>query len=272
MALPSSKPAGSDFPPEMIIIKGGHRRGGAGGYIHVRSLRRRETRSSGRADQDGGDPRRRSPRRSNSLASRDALPLSRPTFRAQTTAEAARSFALHLRPSPNAPTLAARARAPFAHGRCAGPVGRGCGHSPRRRRTSCPIRVPLRPPGRPRCAPSSLAPAALHSPLRSPRRSILHLHEIHAKSHEIWPVLHGKRAWRGMCPTLIHSYLATFQPIEGRDLEPWKPKTSRFRNPRFREPRTARFFRAIARRWPGWAGPRVRWAVGQTPCNCSTGF
>ena len=81
MALPSSKPAGSDFPPKMIIIKGGHRRGGAGGYIHVRSLRRRETRSSGRADQDGGDPRRRSPRRSNSLASRDALPLSRPTCR-----------------------------------------------------------------------------------------------------------------------------------------------------------------------------------------------
>lgn len=52
----------------MIIIKGGHRRGGAGGYIHVRSLRRREARSSGRADQDGGDPRRRSPRRASSRA------------------------------------------------------------------------------------------------------------------------------------------------------------------------------------------------------------
>jgi hypothetical protein len=68
MALPSSKPAGSDFPLIMIIIKGGHRRGGAGGYIHVRSLRRREARSSGRADQDGGDPRRRSPRRASSRA------------------------------------------------------------------------------------------------------------------------------------------------------------------------------------------------------------
>lgn len=38
----------------MIIIKGGHRRRGAGGYIHVGSLRRREARASGRADQDGG--------------------------------------------------------------------------------------------------------------------------------------------------------------------------------------------------------------------------
>ena len=159
MALPSSKPAGSDFPPIMIIIKGGHRRGGASGYIHVRSLRRRETRSSGRADQDGGDPRRRSPRRANSLASRDALPLSCPSFRAQTTAEAARSFALHLRSSPNAPTLAARARTPFAHDRCACPVGRGCGHSPRRRRTSCAIRVLF--------APAQGGPAARPPPSRS---------------------------------------------------------------------------------------------------------
>ena len=170
MALPSSKPAGSDFPPKMIIIKGGHRRGGAGGYIHVCSLRRRETRSSGRTDQDGGDPRRRSPRRSNSLASRDALPLSCPSFRAQTTAEAARSFALHLRPSPNAPTLAARARTPFAHDRCACPVGRGCGHSPRRRRTSCAIRVPMRPP---RAAPLRAlrprAPRFTHPVCRAPR-------------------------------------------------------------------------------------------------------
>lgn len=68
MALPSSKPAGSDFPLIMIIIKGGHRKRGAGGYIHVGSLRRRETRSSGRADPDGDDPRRRSPRRSSSRA------------------------------------------------------------------------------------------------------------------------------------------------------------------------------------------------------------
>ena len=153
MALPSPKPAGSDFPPKMIIIKGGHRRGGAGGYIHVRSLRRRETRSSGRADQDGGDPRRRSPRRANSLASRDALPLSRPTFRAQTTAGAARSFALLFRPSPNAPTLAARAPDTIRTGPQCLSAERGCRSSPRRRRPSRTIRVlfapaqggPLRP-------------------------------------------------------------------------------------------------------------------------------
>lgn len=50
---PQSRP-GVISPLKMIIIKGGHRRGGTGGYISVSSLRRRETRSSGRADQDGG--------------------------------------------------------------------------------------------------------------------------------------------------------------------------------------------------------------------------
>ena len=169
MALPSSKPAGSDFPPIMIIIKGGHRRGGAGGYIHVRSLRRRETRSSGRADQDGGDPRRRSPRRANSLASRDALPLSCPSFRAQTTAEAARSFALHLRSSPNAPTLAARARTPFAHDRCAGPSGGVAGTHPVAAGPHARFVSLCARPGRPRCAPSALALRASPTPFAARR-------------------------------------------------------------------------------------------------------
>jgi len=109
---------------------------------------------------------RRSPRRSNSLASRDALPLSCPSFRAQTTAEAARSFALHLRPSPNAPTLAARARTPFARDRKACPPRGVAGLHPVV--VGHPARFVSRcaRPGRPRCAPSALAPPALHLPLR----------------------------------------------------------------------------------------------------------
>ena len=42
-------------------------------------------------------------------AARDALPLSRPPFRGRTTTATVRSDPLLLRPSPNAPTLAARA-------------------------------------------------------------------------------------------------------------------------------------------------------------------
>ena len=258
MALPSSKPAGSDFPPIMIIIKGGHRRGGAGGYIHVGSLRRREARSSGRADQDGGggapraDPAAEqplAPRRNSSeisLASGRRRPGNRKRFAGRllqaacpaetlafpsnhsvaprcashqtrraaspkrgtslrklrrrsrvsrlahalaqrrretpclcldrrSAADHCRSgavFRLHLRPSPNAPTLAARAPDTLR----AGPQGlsgdRGSKPSPQL--ASHPARfVSFSHP--PRAAPlRALRP--IHSPLRSPRRAERHQH------------------------------------------------------------------------------------------------
>ena len=187
MALPSSKPAGSDFPPIMIIIKGGHRRGGASGYIHVRSLRRRETRSSGRADQDGGGTRRAgSPPaaapalRANSRAKLRPTPTFGPPIRFHHPClrkRSASSLASGCGVESSRPVLglartmfAARARTPFAHDRCACPVGRGCGHSPRRRRTSCAIRVPMRPP---RAAPLRAlrprAPRFTHPVCRAPR-------------------------------------------------------------------------------------------------------
>jgi hypothetical protein len=150
----------------MIIIKGTPQRGPAATFMFVPTPPRNAVLRS------GGSGRRRSPEALPAPIQQPCverrLAFVSPDVPRTDHCRSGAAFALHLRPSPNAPTLAARARTPFAHDRCAGPVGRGCGHSPRRRRTSCPIRVPLRPPGRPRCAPSSLAPAALHSPLRAP--------------------------------------------------------------------------------------------------------
>ncbi len=133
--------------------------------------------------------RRRSPRRSNSLASRDALPLSCPSFRAQTTAEAARSFALHLRPSPNAPTLATRAPDTIRTGPHGLSVERGCRSSPRRRRPSRTIRVLFAPAQGGPLRPSALAPPALHLPLR-PRGGpgdLSDLQQTHPNPQQIQP-------------------------------------------------------------------------------------
>lgn len=81
----------------------------------IQDLRRGCARSSRRRSTEGGCGKLHHPSASRlgpsfgAPAARDALPLSRPPFRGRTTTATVRSDPLLLRPSPNAPTLAARA-------------------------------------------------------------------------------------------------------------------------------------------------------------------
>ena len=169
----------------MIIIKGGHRRRGAGGYIHAYSLRRRFA-----VLRSGGSGRRRNapgwlpassspvapsqqPRQTSSYADfRPSHPLSS-SLPTETLGKLA-GLRLRCRKLPSGPSS------------CSDHVWRaGAGHhshgtarlvrreglqvftpsSSALMRDSCPFRAR---PGRPRCAPSALTPPALHLP-RLPR-------------------------------------------------------------------------------------------------------
>ena len=177
----------------MIIIKGGHRRGGAGGYIHVDSLRRRETRSSGRADQDGGGTRRAgSPPaaapalRANSRAKLRPTPTFGPPIRFHHPClrkRSASSLASGCGVESSRPVLglartmfAARARTPFARDRKACPPRGVAGLHPVV--VGHPARFVSRcaRPGRPRCDPPPSAYGHTH-PGDPPA------HEIHRSLH-----------------------------------------------------------------------------------------
>ena len=174
----SSRAPKSDSPSKMIIIKEGHRRGGAGGYIHAGSLRRREARSSGRADQDGGDPRRLpgASQQPSSRARRNSSEISlafgrrRLCNRKRMLADCRSQLALRKR-SPFRRITPGRAGAGTAR---TGPLrlfgGRGCRSSPRRRRPSRTTRAFSRPPGAAPCGPPPSCKHFTHPLPKRPRR------------------------------------------------------------------------------------------------------
>lgn len=170
MALPSPKPAGSDFPPKndhhqrgtpqeaepaatfMFVAYAAAKRGPPVGRIRTAAEA-----LPAPIQQPCGERRLAfvSPDASRTDHCRGRHGLSRCTYGLRQTR----------RLSPRG------RRTPFAHDRCAGPVGRGCGHSPRRRQTSCPIRVLFAPAQGGPLRPSALG---LHPSLTPPKPPAIH--------------------------------------------------------------------------------------------------